>query len=468
MIPLERKDVVGFVLVAGTLTTLLIHGADRNQEVVTAGVADAGGSVTSADWQAPVAFVGVDVLTMTDEGFVRNQVVVVEDGAVRQMGPVGTIEPPALARTIEVQPGSVLMPGLTDAHVHIPDAQEETLPLFIANAVTTVFNLEGDERHLRLRERVLEGEIEGPNILTAGPFLAETNVPSVRAAEEVIEQHMASGFDFVKIHGRISETAYAALTSTARAAGLPVLGHAPRNLPFQAVLDHGQVGVAHAEELIYTHLTDLDESRLPALAGEIADAGVWITPTMTTFQAITEQWARPEGLEARLARPESQWLPGSIRERWETSGIYSSRQERGRARIEAMNAFHDPIVTALYEAGVPLLTGTDAPIPGIMPGFAIHDELAEFVSAGVPTASALEAATKNPGLFVQHVAPGAERFGVVEVGARADFVLVSGDPRGDLTLLRRPNGVMVRGRWYDREALDRLLSRSTQRVVADR
>lgn len=462
-----RKDVVGMCFVAGTLATLFVHGSERHQESHTAFEADAGGSVTTDVVAHTTAFVGVRVLPMTGAGIAADQTVLIENGVVSEVGPAASVEVPREARVIAGD-GRLLMPGLTDAHVHVPDAREDVLALFLANGVTTVFNLEGDPRHVALRDRIADGEVAGPNIVTAGPFLTEANVGSVVEAQRVVDAHVEQRYDLLKVHGRIPEAAYVALVDAGRAAGIPVIGHAPRNLPFDAVLEHGQRGVVHAEELIYTHLMELDAEQLPDLARRIAEADVWVTPTMTTFQAISEQWARPAGLEARMRRPEAAWLPPSIKRDWAASTTYSSRRERGRARIEAMNAFHDPIVEALASAGVHILAGTDAPIPGLIPGFSLHEEIGEFVGAGMTADEALRAATVNAGTFSVDVLGAPVPFGTVTPGVRADLILVAGDPRADLELLRQPLGVMVSGRWYDRTELDRLLAVAANRPIADR
>jgi hypothetical protein len=49
-------------------------------------------------------------------------------------------------------------------------------------------------------------------------------------------------------------------------------------------------------------------------------------------------------------------------------------------------------------------------------------------------------------------------FGTIAVGKRADLLLVERDPLQDLSSLQRPVGVMVRGRWLNREQLDSLLT----------
>ncbi len=51
----------------------------------------------------------------------------------------------------------------------------------------------------------------------------------------------------------------------------------------------------------------------------------------------------------------------------------------------------------------------------------------------------------------------AEEFGTIAVGKSADLILVEGNPVDDVSRLRRPSGVMVRGRWLDRVELERRL-----------
>jgi imidazolonepropionase-like amidohydrolase len=101
-----------------------------------------------------------------------------------------------------------------------------------------------------------------------------------------------------------------------------------------------------------------------------------------------------------------------------------------------------------------MLAGTDTPLPGIHPGRSLHEELALLVDAGLSPYDALATATVNAGRFVrEHVATGA-RVGTVEPGMRADLLLVDGDPRGRLAVLRAPRGVMAAGRWWDGATLD--------------
>src|SRR5260370_21781415 len=88
-------------------------------------------------------------------------------------------------------------------------------------------------------------------------------------------------------------------------------------------------------------------------------------------------------------------------------------------------AGHLQMVGAMHRAGVPFLAGTDtAPRVYIMPGFSLHDELANFVEAGFTPMESLQTATSNPAKFL-----GMESsYGSVEASKIADMALLSAHP----------------------------------------
>ena len=212
---LTTKDAVGVILVAGTLGALLLHNAPTgHMESHVSLIADAGGSVTSSVEVSTIAFVDVNVVPMGRDDVLRRKVVIVRGGFVTRIGDVGVLEPPPGALRIDGHGTQYLAPGLTDAHVHLGDAPETLLPLFVANGVTTVFNLEGDPRHLRLRESIVNGEVVGPTIYTAGPFVDEDVVRSPADARRAVRGQEKRGYDFVKVHGDLSAESFEMLTRT--------------------------------------------------------------------------------------------------------------------------------------------------------------------------------------------------------------------------------------------------------------
>jgi imidazolonepropionase-like amidohydrolase len=105
-------------------------------------------------------------------------------------------------------------------------------------------------------------------------------------------------------------------------------------------------------------------------------------------------------------------------------------------------------------AGVKLLVGTDGLNVGTVPGFSAHDELDELVAAGLSPFRALRAATANANMFLAAT----PCIGIVRAGCAADLLLLDANPLVDVRNARRSTGVMVRGRWFTRDDLDRMLA----------
>jgi hypothetical protein len=116
-------------------------------------------------------------------------------------------------------------------------------------------------------------------------------------------------------------------------------------------------------------------------------------------------------------------------------------------------AAQEKMLLALNESGVHLMSGTDTIVPLSVPGFMLHDELETMADVGLSPYDVLRTSTYNPALYLGEP----EEFGTVEVGKRADLVLLEANPLEDVANTRQIAGVMVRGRYYDRANLDLML-----------
>jgi imidazolonepropionase-like amidohydrolase len=104
-------------------------------------------------------------------------------------------------------------------------------------------------------------------------------------------------------------------------------------------------------------------------------------------------------------------------------------------------------------AGVKFMAGTDGPDPYVFPGFSLHDELEWLVKSGFTPLQALQAATINPALFLAKL----DKYGVAETGHTADLVLLDANPLQDIRNTRKIFGVVVGGRYYSREDVNKML-----------
>lgn len=398
------------------------------------------------------AFVDFQVVPMDTERVLASHTVLVSDGVIRAVGPQGEIEVPEGATRIEGDGKLFLMPGLVDTHVHFES--DEMFDMFLINGVTSVINLKGGTEHLERRRQVLDGARAGPTIYSSGPFLNQPESGTADEAQDAVLECKEAGYDLLKIHGNLSREAFERMAEASRGFEIALAGHAPRNLPFDAVLEVGMVWIVHAEELLYTHFTNYDEERIPDMARRIAEAGIWITPTLSTFENIVVQWGKPESVDEARAHPDAPPLAGWIWDRWKNESPYTGRAPA--EWVEQALQFQFPLVKGLHDAGVRLMVGTDTPLPMMAPGYSIQQELDVLKRAGLTDSEVLVAATRHPGEFVDEHLRQRDSFGTVAVGKRADLVLLERNPLQDSSATARPVGVMARGRWLSAERLEEM------------
>lgn len=393
---------------------------------------------------AVYAIIDVNVIPMDRERVLAHQVVIVRGDRIAAMGLPGVVRVPSGAIRIDGR-GRSLIPGLFDMHVHVEDTTD--LLLFLAKGFTTVRNLEGRPEHLEWRRLIRAGKLLGPDLFTSGPF---TNLPQIATPEDArrtVLAQKAAGYDEIKIHGSLPAETYDTLCAVARRAGIPIVGHAVRNLPFGAMVRCPQVEISHAEEFIYGYfaydVSDSSAQRIPQAADSVRRAGMQVTATLVTYRRIL---AQVENLDSLMAVTPIRYVrPGEL-VTWQKE---NNRYVRNWAaadlpKLRARWRFQVELVRALVRAGVPVMVGSDAIGPMWVPGWASQEELRIFVNdVGMSPYEALRAATSVPAGFLGE----ANEVGTIAPGKRADLVLLEGNPLVDIRQTERILGVMVRGRW---------------------
>ena len=393
-----------------------------------------------------IALVNVNVVPMRGPAVLAGRSVIVRDGRVAAIGPAATTAVPRGVTVIDGRGTMYVAPGLIDAHVHLDRGSERWMSDFVRYGVTTVFNLRGTPPHLELQRAVAEGAMAGPRIFTSGPFANLPGVQSDSDAVRLVREQVRAGYDFVKIHGDLTPRAFRAMTAAGRRAGIPVIGHAPRNLPLDSAIAVRQTMLAHAEEIMYTHFgASRDLARAAELGRRMRAAGMWLTPNLSAYTAIARQVGRPAWIDSVLALTEAATLDTAIVRFWH-SGMYTGRPAMTAPGYERNRAFLSELVGRLHAAGVRMLAGTDAPLPGLLPGASLHWELELLIAAGLSRRDALATATVNAGEFLREHGRTDGVLGVIERGAVADLLLLASNPLDDLSVLRRPATVIREGR----------------------
>ncbi|MGH7585991.1 MAG: amidohydrolase family protein [Gemmatimonadales bacterium] len=447
-------------------------------------------NATQAQPREPVYVIRNVSVIATTGAPTRTWDVVVRGRTIAQLLPANAAQ--VAGATVIEGTGKYLIPGLIDTHVHLK--QEDPLLLFVVNGVTTVQNMNGQPWHLERRQQTAQGTLLGPRILTTGPTTARVGVPGPDDAEKLVREQKAAGYDAIKMYGSdgsgdMTLETYRRLITVAHALGLRVVGHAPRNLPFQVVLDEDQNSIDHMEEIVYTHrpfarllqpyidvqfgraTTEVRDSlartpvpdfaaelrgEIDALARAVKASGLAVTPNLVYFRNI--QWMTTDSIHALLGGTELAYAAPGQRLNW--SPLLNRYRTAWRGTRDLVSSYLGRAVeleyamtAAFHRAGVPLMTGTDSEGLGAQPGFGLHTELELLVHCGLSPLDALRSATSVPARELRI----ADSVGSVEPGKVADLVLLDADPLADIGHVRRITGVMRAGQWIPQSAAKAML-----------
>jgi imidazolonepropionase-like amidohydrolase len=349
--------------------------------------------------------------------------------------------------------GATLLPGLIDSHVHtdlggLRDA--------LAFGVTTELEMQGHwspkkRREVAARDDVADLRTSGMGVTRRGGHPSEyvtasgnllirlvyPLLPSVRTPEQArrfVARQAANGADYIKV--------FIEDGSTIGYPGLPVIEQPVLLAAIAAAHEHGLLAIAHvstangASRAIASGVDGLAhlflDAPTPGLIEAIASAGAFVVPTLVTLSSAFGNAPAALAADPRVrGRLSPAWLDSLRR----SMDVYP----QGDLGVSYA------CVRALRDAGVDVLAGSDVsePLPmlgGLAHGASLHHELQLLVDAGFSPVEALRSATSVP----------ARRFslpdrGRIVPGARADLLLVDGDPTSTISDTLSTRAVWRRG-----------------------
>jgi hypothetical protein len=373
----------------------------------------------------------------------------VREGRVVAVLPAGSAADEA--RNVIDGGGRILLPGLFDMHAHL---NRWSAAYNLAAGVTTVRDLGNSNRDLlALTREVEEGRLLGPNVIRAGliegrgPFATSDGVQieTLEEAKAAVDWYAGNGYPHLKIYSSFPHQWVPEVVAHAHAQGMTVGGHVPAFMTAIRAIEAGYDELNHINQLMLgfvarpdTDSRTLDRFYLPAEhAGSIdfdaqpvrdfirllADRQIVVDPTLAGFDFLKQ-------VQGEVAEPFASiapHMPPPIARSFRVATMAipdAETAERYRRSYARMVDF----VGLLYRVGVPLVAGTDT-----FAGFGLHSELALYVKAGLTPAEALQVATRNGARYTSTL----DDRGSIEVGKRADLVLIDGDPTRDIEAVRR-------------------------------
>ncbi|MDY7094222.1 MAG: amidohydrolase family protein [Acidobacteriota bacterium] len=395
-----------------------------------------------------------------------------------------------------------LIPGLIDCHLHLAgysesdprrapfQPMENSLRLLTLNGITTVRDTGNSIEAIRFARRRHQQENGGrasPRVFGTGPLL---DVPPLvwpfsrivtdpEAGRRQVSLLHAEGMDWIKSYRNIGYDELRAIVDeagerdmdvaadvgavTARQAaeiGVRSLEHAanlfdPRSFP---ELDPEEFGGAQGRSRLWSRV-DLDSEAVASLVELLLEKGTFLCPTLI----VSHRWS---SLEAMVEEPYLDYMVGVMpyhkyfKRMQGTLGMMIGRRfmnrylpvpkpsRRERRQIEQGLENLRRIVALLYRAGVKIAAGTDTPNPSVVPGFSLHQELELLVEGGLEPVEALRLATSSAAELLRQ-----PDLGSVRPGARADLLLLDGDPTADITETMSIQLLLQGGEAVDREAV---------------
>lgn len=380
-------------------------------------------------------FKDVNVITMCNDSILLGHSVLIEGNKIVDIGIFEEMEIPKAAQIIDGK-DQYLIPGLCDMHVHLYDDDDRIL--YVANGVTLIRNMSGDPYHLKVREKINEKCLIGPEIYTTGPVIDGLNpywplsliISDKDEVFEALSQMKNDGYDAIKVYETLTKEVYDEIIRVAKKFEMPVVGHVPQSLDLKEVLFSGQSSIEHLKgyEKYFS-----DEQ----IIAETVKSGIWNCPTLLCDKSC-------ENLNYIKKNP-----PSEIK-------YVSPNQVYNWENWNPVNlgfVMNMKLLNTLTNNNANIVLGTDVGTPYVVAGFSLHEELSLRQDAGLTPYQILLSATRNCAEMLGYES----RLGTIEKAKDADLVLLKNNPLENIKNTKSIVGVMTKGSWYPKEELNSML-----------
>ena len=411
--------------------------------------------------------------------------VVIANGRVKEIRPA-TVRPLGEELNVIEGDGKYLLPGFIDMHAHLlvprcrrgsagayfdEAVSKKMLSVLVDFGITSVRSpATPTVSGLQLRDDLNAGRLRGPRAYASAELMnfRSFNPQRIRS---FVAGAMPYRPDYFKVYAGASPAAVAAIVAAAHAQGVPVIGHLGRT----SWLEAAKLGIDHLTHAVDWSIKSLPPARRAAYrearknraygpfyprivwleqfdvgAAEtretiaaIAARGISVDPTLIAYDT---KFAGSNG--GRYAHDPDRGVVPELLDDWQRCPDITKTKRWTQEHYRRWNAAYPKLqafVRALHEKGVLLTTGTDLTNPWVIPGRSLHQEFELLVEAGLSPKDVLVMTGANAA-----TALGADDIGEIDVGKRADMVLLAENPLDDIRNTQKIIWVMQSGKIVSR------------------
>lgn len=357
------------------------------------------------------SFVITNVTLFNGEEVVENTSVLVKDGVIAEVSK-------KIKTNAEVinGKGKFLMPGMTNAHVHAwgPSSLTEAAKAGVVNLL--------DMHGMEIAQGMMKGLKDSTNYARYFVAGAAATVPGGHGTQygfptpTLTKPEEAEGF----VNDRVQ----------AGASYLKIIVE-----PWKETLSHktvkALVEAAHATEIVaVVHISKVEDARKVLANGADGLVHLWWDKLISAEEL--QQWAKNEDCFIMPTVLTNKLILAEIRKTAPEGSILSDEELLQQVKMA-------------YEAGIPILAGTDPPNAGINYGTDLYKELELLSKAGIPNVEVLKSATSLP---PKHFKLG--KLGMVKQGYKADLILLNANPILDIQNINTIETVWKDGKEVER------------------
>ena len=399
-----------------------------------------------------LVFKNANIISMESDNVLLNQNIAILNGKIVVIENAKKSKLKA-KKTIDLK-GKYIMPSLADAHVHLPETEEELQRMFdlnLINGVTKLRSMRGDWKHKEWQNKFNTINSIYPKIYLSAPPISRNMEATPEQLEEFVKAVKEHNYGFIKILSVKNQEIFTQLDSLCKKYDVSLGGHFPRlamgnSLNEDIFFNSNYKSIEHLGGLVGE--PNLFESRIQA----IKKNDIYICPTLLWYnigsgQYSYEQLKKLPGMEFVSKETMQEWI--------EKTKIYREKIGEQAYKDEVAKELKDleekhQVIARLQKEGIKMLLSPDASSKYMMTGCNMVNEMELLKNANLSNFEILQMATVNFATFHK------EYNGVIKVNKPADFIILDQNPLEDLQTLRNVKGVFFNNNYIDNKALEEI------------